>query len=65
MDEQLSTTPDSEPEEHVCRDPREHRPPAKPHTDSRKLACTHNKSQRNKLRQRARDDKLAALIGTY
>jgi hypothetical protein len=65
MVEQLSTTPDSEPEEHVCRDPREHRAPAKPHTGPPKLAGTHNKSQRNKLRQRARDDKLAALIGTY
>jgi hypothetical protein len=65
MVEQLSATQDSESADDVCTPVCRHRAPAKPHTDSPKLACTHNRSQRSKLRQRARDDKFAALIGTY
>jgi hypothetical protein len=68
MVEQPSTSHDSESDDAhtpVHRDPRVHRANAKPHTDFPKLACKHSKSQRNKLRQRARDDKFAALIGTY
>lgn len=66
MAEQLSPTQDSEAADDVRTPVCRHRPPPNSHTpDFQKLACTHNKSQRNKLRQRARDDKLAALIGTY